>query len=127
MSAPIDAAHPVDLTVDKPAREFRVEWASGEKSAYGFDYLAALCPCANCKEERKARERNPLAVLSGPGGPAELETWRWWGATPSTSSGGAAAAQEYTRSIISTKSLPGAPEARGKERAEPWRPMRLSP
>ena len=73
MSAPVDKAHPVDLTVDKPAREFRVEWASGEKSAYGFDYLAALCPCANCKEERKERERNPLTVLSGPSGPTELE------------------------------------------------------
>ena len=73
MSGLDDKAHPVDLTVDKPAREFRVEWASGEKSAYGFDYLAALCPCANCKEERKAREKNPLVVLSGPSGPTELE------------------------------------------------------
>ncbi len=66
-------ARPVDLTVDKRARELRIEWAGGGRSVYGFDYLAAMCPCANCKEERKERERNPLAVLTGAGGPAELE------------------------------------------------------
>lgn len=68
-----DAATPVDLTVDKRARQLRVEWASGERSAFGFDYLAALCPCANCKEKRRERERNSLVVLTGPEGPAELE------------------------------------------------------
>ncbi len=64
---------PVDLTVDKRAREFRVEWASGERSVFGFDYLSAHCPCANCKERRKEIEKNPLHVLSGPTGSSELE------------------------------------------------------
>jgi len=65
---------PVDLTVDKTARELRIEWADGVKSAYGFDYLVAMCPCADCREKRIEREKNPLAVLTGPGGPAELGT-----------------------------------------------------
>lgn len=73
MSQADSAPHPVDLTVDKRARQLRVAWASGEKSVFGFDYLAGLCPCANCKEKRREREMNPLVVLTGPGGPAELE------------------------------------------------------
>ncbi|MBI4251080.1 MAG: DUF971 domain-containing protein [Candidatus Tectomicrobia bacterium] len=64
---------PVDLTVDKRARELRIAWAGGSKSVFGFDYLSALCPCANCREKRLERERNPLAVLTGPTGPAVLD------------------------------------------------------
>ncbi len=73
MSDAGNAGQPVDLTVDKRTREFRVEWADGRRSVFGFDYLSALCPCANCKEKRREREKNPLVVLSGPSGPAELE------------------------------------------------------
>jgi len=68
-----EAPKPVDLTVNKTARELRVAWADGRKSVYGFDYLVALCPCANCREKRLERQRNPLAVLTGPSGPAVLE------------------------------------------------------
>lgn len=64
---------PVDLTLDKTARELRVEWEGGIKSAYGFDYLAAMCPCANCREARREMENNPLRVVAGPLGPAELK------------------------------------------------------
>lgn len=69
----VEAPKPVDLTVDRTTRELRIEWADGRKSVYGFDYLVALCPCANCREKRLERERNPLAVLAGPAGPAVLE------------------------------------------------------
>ena len=58
---------PVDLTVDKTTRELRIEWADGRKSVYGFDYLSAMCPCANCSEKRLEREKNPLAVLETAG------------------------------------------------------------
>ncbi|MEE9274943.1 MAG: DUF971 domain-containing protein [bacterium] len=67
-----ESPKPVDLTVDKTARELRIEWAGGEKSVYGFDYLVALCPCAICNEKRLEQVRNPLAVVSGPAGPAVL-------------------------------------------------------
>ena len=68
----VEEHHPVDLTVDKTARELRVEWADGARSVYGFDYLAAMCPCANCREKRVEMEKNPLHVLSDNYGPAEL-------------------------------------------------------
>ncbi|MEK6711102.1 MAG: DUF971 domain-containing protein [Nitrospinota bacterium] len=64
---------PADLTVDKTARELRIVWAGGRKSAFGFDYLSAMCPCAICREKRAERERNPLALLTGPTGPVQLE------------------------------------------------------
>lgn len=64
---------PVDLTADKAARELRIVWAGGRKSVFGFDYLSAMCPCANCREKRLERERNPLTVLTGPSGPAVLD------------------------------------------------------
>ncbi|MBI3127594.1 MAG: DUF971 domain-containing protein [Candidatus Tectomicrobia bacterium] len=70
---PEEYPKPVDLTVDKAGREFRVEWAGGRKSVFGFDYLMAMCPCANCREKRAERERNPLAVITGPTGPAQLD------------------------------------------------------
>lgn len=63
---------PVDMTVDKTERELRIEWADGVKSIYAFDYLAAMCPCANCQEKRLEMANNPLNVISGPLGPAEL-------------------------------------------------------
>jgi DUF971 family protein len=63
---------PVDLTVDKTARELRIEWADGVKSVFGFDYLAAMCPCANCREKRAEMKKNPLHVLPDNYGPAEF-------------------------------------------------------
>lgn len=68
----VEEHRPVDLTVDKGSRELRIEWADGVKSVYGFDYLSAMCPCANCREKRVEMEKNPLHVLSGSGGPAAL-------------------------------------------------------
>lgn len=73
MSETPDAPKPVDLTVDKTQHELRIAWADGTKSVLGFDYLAAMCPCANCREKRAERERNPLTVITGPTGPAQLE------------------------------------------------------
>ena len=64
--------HPVDLTIDKAARELRIEWAGGGKSVFGFDYLAAMCPCANCREKRDEMENNPLRMISDELGPAEF-------------------------------------------------------
>lgn len=68
-----EGQRPTDLTVDKTKRELRIEWANGVKSVYAFNYLAAMCPCANCREKRLEMAKNPLHVVSGPLGPAELE------------------------------------------------------
>ena len=117
MSAMEDKAHPVDLTVDKPAREFRVEWASGEKSAYGFDYLGQLSVRARTvrRSARSARE-TPSPSSRGRAAPPSSKTPRWWGATRSTSSGGAAAAPASIRSIILYEIAPGRAEgSRGGE------------
>ncbi len=65
----------------------------GGRSVYGFGYLAAMRPCANCKEERKERERSPLALPRDRASRRSSKTPRWWGATPSISSGGVDAAQ----------------------------------
>ncbi len=65
---------PIDLTVDKKDSELRIVWNDGVRSIYSFDYLALMCPCANCKEKRYESHKNPLNVLSGPSGPAQLQS-----------------------------------------------------
>ncbi|MFQ5894403.1 MAG: gamma-butyrobetaine hydroxylase-like domain-containing protein [Nitrospinota bacterium] len=57
------AHRPTDLTLDKRVRELRVEWADGHQSAFPFEYLRKLCPCATCREEREAARQNPLHLL----------------------------------------------------------------
>lgn len=68
----VEEHRPVDLTVDKTARELRIEWADGVTSVYGFDYLAAMCPCAICGDKRAEMKKNPLHVLPDNYGPAEF-------------------------------------------------------
>ncbi|MED5579227.1 MAG: DUF971 domain-containing protein [Nitrospinota bacterium] len=65
---------PIDLTVDKKDSELRIVWNDGARSFYTFDYLASMCPCANCKEKRYESQKNPLNVLSGTIGPAQLQS-----------------------------------------------------
>ena len=106
---------PVDLTLDKTARELRIEWAEGRKSIYGFDYLAALCPCANCREKRLEKERNPLYVLAGSSGPAELDQAEMMGRYALHLTWKEGAPAEFIRSTTCTPSVP------------PWRESRSMP
>ena len=43
---------PVDLTVDRAARQFRIAWQDGKVSVYPLVWLRENCPCAECGEKR---------------------------------------------------------------------------
>ena len=127
MSEAEDKAHPVDLTVDKTAREFRVEWAGGEKSAYGFDYLAAFVRARIAGRSARRARKTPSPSSRGRAGRQNLKMWRWWGATPSISSGGAVAARASIRLTISTRSLLSARRAQAKGRRKSCRLVHRKP
>ncbi len=68
------ATHPRDLTVDRAAGVLRVEWQDGHHSSYPLRWLRANCPCATCREERRAAalETDELRLASGPLPSAEI-------------------------------------------------------
>jgi DUF971 family protein len=59
---------PKNLTVDRPSGVLRVVWHDGHASEYSLRWLRAHCPCATCREERRAVLLNsdPLRLSSGP-------------------------------------------------------------
>jgi DUF971 family protein len=59
---------PKNITVDRPSGALRVVWQDGHESEYGLRWLRANCPCATCREERRAALHNtdPLRLSSGP-------------------------------------------------------------
>ena len=42
---------PVRIHADRPARTLEIEWADGHRTAYDFETLRWLCPCAFCRGE----------------------------------------------------------------------------
>ncbi len=54
---------PVDIRRSAPGRLI-IEWDDGHVGEYSLLSLRRLCPCASCREQRKARDTNPLRVLS---------------------------------------------------------------
>jgi DUF971 family protein len=56
----------LDLQKD---RQLIIEWQDGGRSVYPVAYLREMCPCAQCKIDRKEREskkaRLSLRILSG--------------------------------------------------------------
>ncbi len=56
MSGPmqIRAHRPRDIAVDRAAGEARITWTDGHISAYPLRWLRANCPCATCREDRRA-------------------------------------------------------------------------
>jgi DUF971 family protein len=46
--------HPAALTVERAAKLLRVTWQDGHQSRYALRWLRAHCPCATCREERRA-------------------------------------------------------------------------
>jgi DUF971 family protein len=65
---------PRDLAVERAAGQLRVTWADGHESPFSLRWLRANCPCATCREERRAAqsERDELALHSGPLPSAEV-------------------------------------------------------
>jgi DUF971 family protein len=57
---------PVDLTIHRASGMLTVTWIDGHVSTYGLAWLRANCPCASCREERLAREDDPLQLHQGP-------------------------------------------------------------
>jgi DUF971 family protein len=45
---------PRNLTLDRAAGRFRIDWGDGHTSDYPLAWLRAHCPCATCREERRA-------------------------------------------------------------------------
>lgn len=46
---------PRDVTIERAEHLLRIEWADGHASAYALAWLRSQCPCATCREERRAR------------------------------------------------------------------------
>jgi DUF971 family protein len=64
----------MDLTVDRAAGVLRVLWQDGHASEYALRWLRANCPCATCREERRAAvlQTDMLQLSSAPPPSAEI-------------------------------------------------------
>lgn len=64
---------PAEITIERAAEELRIRWADGHASAWSLPWIRAHCPCASCREERRARaESDGLLLNSGPPPSAEV-------------------------------------------------------
>jgi DUF971 family protein len=59
---------PQTIAVDRAAALLRITWLDGHVSEYSLRWLRSHCPCATCREERRAAALNtdPLRLHSGP-------------------------------------------------------------
>ena len=59
---------PQNITIDRNTGLLRIIWRDGHQSDYPLRWVRANCPCATCREERRAAELNtdPLRLHSGP-------------------------------------------------------------
>jgi DUF971 family protein len=60
------AWQPADLTVDRSAGEFAIDWTDGHRSVFRLAWMRNVCPCASCREERRQAEADPLRLSLGP-------------------------------------------------------------
>ncbi|MBL8877592.1 MAG: DUF971 domain-containing protein [Phycisphaerales bacterium] len=58
----LDAIRPVSVDLDR-RRTLRIGWADGHLCELSLSLLRRACPCATCRQEREAREKNPLHVM----------------------------------------------------------------
>lgn len=65
---------PKDITVDRAAGALRITWLDDHISTYELRWLRANCPCATCREERRANalDTDELKLMSGPLPSAEI-------------------------------------------------------
>jgi DUF971 family protein len=68
MSESTNPDRPKDITVDRAAGSLKVTWQDGHSSIYPLRWLRSHCPCATCREERRAAatNRDELKLMSGP-------------------------------------------------------------
>jgi len=59
---------PKDITIDRSAGVLQIIWGDEHVSQYALRWLRANCPCATCREERRAaaQETDILKLSSGP-------------------------------------------------------------
>jgi DUF971 family protein len=62
------ALKPRNITIDRNAGLLRLTWPDGHTSDYALQWVRAYCPCATCREERRAAalDTDPLRLHSGP-------------------------------------------------------------
>ena len=60
-----EPTRPQTITVDRAAGVMRVTWHDGHQSDFSLRWLRANCPCATCREERRAAAMNtdPLRLV----------------------------------------------------------------
>ncbi|MCS6827451.1 MAG: DUF971 domain-containing protein [Caldilinea sp.] len=60
---------PQDITIDRSAGLMRILWLDGHSSEFPLRWLRANCPCATCREERRAAAMavaDPLRLTATP-------------------------------------------------------------
>lgn len=63
------STRPQDIIIDRTAGIMRVTWHDGHVSDFALRWLRANCPCATCREERRATAlaaADPLHLTSSP-------------------------------------------------------------
>jgi DUF971 family protein len=65
---------PRNITIDRNAGLLRITWPDGHASAYPLHWVRSHCPCATCRETRRAAalETDLLKLHSGPLPSAEI-------------------------------------------------------
>ena len=61
MSDNTQDSSPIKLELVSP-EQLRIEWSSGEIRTYAVSELRSKCPCATCREKRKAADK-PAELL----------------------------------------------------------------
>lgn len=57
--------HALPTSLEKtPRRSLRIQWSDGAILEYPFGRLRDACPCATCKEKKKAAATRPKTVLN---------------------------------------------------------------
>lgn len=59
---------PTAITIDRAGGTLHMNWADGLEGTFPLRWLRANCPCATCREERRAAEadRDELTLTMGP-------------------------------------------------------------
>src|SRR5947208_13105031 len=61
-------AHTTPTRLDlKRDKQLEIDWQDGTKSIYSLSLLRAMCPCAQCREQRdkEAEKKSRLRILPG--------------------------------------------------------------
>ena len=61
-------ARPKDIAIDRAASTLKITWLDNHLSEFNLRWVRANCPCATCREERRAAALNTdvLKLSAGP-------------------------------------------------------------